>query len=190
MFFFQLTRKQWKRLSKFATALVAWSEEKCLQWIYDGILVPDERGIWRCHTKYTSQLVATDNTDEKKTCINRLDGFWSSRGQTQTVTWLKRPPHLNRGCYLCCPDRNLKPWRRAVAKWEKTVTGSWKKCRAVGQCTRSWLNRHFWHWLWLLLRNIFLWRSCLGGWATWHKHRFGYVNMHFFFLLYCKCTPL
>lgn len=41
--------------------------------------------------------------------------------------------------------------------------------------------------------NIYIFFSfknvCLGGWATWEKHRFGFVNMHFlFFLLFTLQT--
>lgn len=64
--FFPAYQKEMKETFKVCNCISSRSEENCLQWIYDGIFVPDERGMWWCHTKYTSQLVATDNMDEKR----------------------------------------------------------------------------------------------------------------------------
>lgn len=95
------------------------------------------------------------------------------------MTWLL---FSDWGRYLCCPDANPKPWRRAAVKQSEK-----RQLLALGWSTERRDNALALHKKALLtlvmitVRNIFLWGHCLGGWATWHKHRFGCVWICTFF---------
>lgn len=159
-FFLLLTRKRWQRLFRI-------DQERNVYSGFDGgISVLDQ---WRRdgvtqRTQTSSQPQPEQSRKDSEEGMRRCCG----------CGWLDPP--------LPPPQQEVKPCWAAAAKWEKPVTGSWMKHRAEGTTHSLSTKTALLTLVMITVRNIFLWRSCLGGWATWRKHRFGYVNKHFFFL--------
>lgn len=92
--FFLLTWKKWKRLSKLATALVADQKRNVYGEFMMASLSP-MNGDVRVSREGHKPACSHSRYGWEKTLMSELDGFRSSRGQTQTVTWLKGPPYPN-----------------------------------------------------------------------------------------------